>query len=137
MLQLPALFIGVDVSKDTLDVAIYGPDGLLDSFKVSNDDKGFAQIHKRLSGKGSPESWHIALEATSAYHRAIVLWMAEIGVKVLVLNPKQARDLAKGLGVLRKSDHTDAIVLGQCAKMAWREPTALASGKPYELSGNL
>ncbi len=59
--------------------------------------------------------------------------MAELGVKVLVLNPKQARDLAKGLGVLRKSDHTDAIVLGQCAKMAWREPTALASGKPYEL----
>jgi transposase len=133
MLQLLALFIGIDVSKDTLDVAVFGPDGLLDTFKVSNDKKGFDQIHKRLSVKGAPQTWHINLEATSAYHRAFVLWMAELGVKVLILNPKQARDLAKGLGVLRKSDHTDAIVLGQCAKMAWREPTALASGKPYEL----
>jgi transposase len=127
------LNVGVDVSKDTLDVAVLGEEGLLDSFKVSNDKAGFAQIHKRLNRKGDPATWRINLEATSAYHRAFVLWMAELEIGVLVLNPKQARDLAKGLGVLRKSDAADAIVLAQCAKMAWREPTPLAGGKPYEL----
>ncbi len=58
---------------------------------------------------------------------------------MLVLNPKQARDLLakEALGVLRKSDHTDAIVLGQCAKMKLGENYSPGKRQALRASGNL
>lgn len=127
------LNIGIDVSKDTLDVAFHNAHGKPVTFQTSNSKGGFDETFKELSKVAPPQAWHIALEATSAYHRAVVAAMLARGVKVLVLNPKQARDLARGLGVLRKNDKTDAGVLALCAKMAWREPEMLAQGTGYEL----
>jgi len=127
------LHVGIDVSMDTLDVAFIGARGKPCSFKVPNDREGFDETFRRLAGAAPPEAWRIALEATSAYHRAVVAAMLERGVEVLVLNPKQARDLARGLGVLRKNDKTDAGVLALCAKMAWRKPERLAQGAGYEI----
>jgi transposase len=125
--------VGVDVSGDALEIGSEWDSKPTKIFRVNNDEEGFATAYERLSRTSPPESWRIVVEATSTHHRAFALWMAGRGVQVLVLNPKQARDLARGLGVLRKNDRTDAEVLAQCAKMAWREPIALASGKPYEL----
>lgn len=127
------LNIGIDVSKDTLDVAFLALTGKKGSFQVSNDQAGFKALAKELGQAAPCEHWRIALEATSAYHRAVVMAMLEAGVKVLVLNPKQARDLARGLGVLRKNDKTDASILALCAKMAWREPEPLAHGLGHQL----
>lgn len=124
---------GIDVSKDTLDIAFIDKKGKMVTFQVSNDEAGFAKLSRELAHITPESSWRIALEATSAYHRAVVTYLLGIGVKVLVLNPKQARDLARGLGVLRKNDKTDAAVIALCAKMAWREPEALAQGIGYEL----
>jgi transposase len=127
------LNIGVDVSKDTLDVAYIDARGKAVAFQVANDKTGFAKMAGKLENVAPLQAWHIALEATSAYHRAFVMDMFERDVLVLVLNPKQARDLARGLGVLRKNDKTDAGVLALCAKMAWRKPEAIASGAGYRL----
>ena len=127
------LNIGVDVSKDTLDVAYIDGQGKAVAFQVTNDGAGFAKIACRLEKAAPLRAWRIALEATSAYHRALVMDLLERGVVALVLNPKQARDLARGLGVLRKTDKTDATVLALCAKMAWREPEALAGSAGYRL----
>ena len=127
------LNIGIDVSKDTLDVAFTDHKGKSRAFQVTNDEEGFAMLANELARAAPKECWRIALEATSAYHRAVVFHMLGLGVKVLVLNPKQARDLARGLGVLRKNDKTDAGVLALCAKMAWREPEALAQGVGHRL----
>lgn len=122
------LSTGIDVSKDTLDVAFTDYKGKARTFQVANGEEGFAQLAKELAKAAPKECWRIALEATCAYHRAVVFSMLGLGVKVLVLNPKQARDLARGLGVLRKNDKTDAAVLALCAKMAWREPEAPGTG---------
>jgi transposase len=127
------LFVGNDVSKDTLDISITFDGKRFETLVVSNDAKGFAQLWAWLLLRAAPAAWRINLEATSAYHRAVVEWFAARGVLILVLNPKQARDLAKGLGILRKNDRTDAKVLALCAKMAWREPTPLATGVRFAL----
>ena len=97
------LCVGVDVSKDTLDLSATSDGARLEALKVANDPEGFALLHAWLSRLSPAEGWRIALEATSASH------------------------LARGLGVLRKNDATDARVLALCARMAWREPTPLPS----------
>lgn len=127
------LHVGIDVSKDTLDLSATLDGARLDALRVPNDPSGFEALHAWLLARSPQEGWRVALEATSAYHRALVLWLAGRGVAALVLNPKQARDLARGLGVLRKNDATDARVLAQCARMAWREPTPLPSKERAEL----
>lgn len=125
--------VGIDVSKDTLDIAILNPHEKVRTFQVANIPEGFTRMIYELERISNPSTWRVALEATSAYHRAVVTALKEQGVMVLVLNPKQARDLARGLGILRKNDRTDATVLAKCSKMAWREPEAIAQGVGYEL----
>ena len=127
------LFVGIDVSKDTLDISATFDGSSFHSFHAANSDKGFASLFRWLSKLSAAEDWRISLEATSAYHRQLVLWFDKKGTRILVMNPKQARDLAKGLGVLRKNDRTDAKVLAHCSQMAWKEPTPLPSGKRMEL----
>jgi len=130
---------GVDVSKDTLDFALTLDGERFSMRTFSNDKKGHKAAWEWLSEEaGGP--WRLALEATSAYHKAFVAFFSGLGARPLVLNPKQARDLARGLGVLRKDDATDARVLAMCAVMAWREPEALpdaASETLQELSRRL
>jgi transposase len=127
------LTVGIDVSKDTLDISASQDGRTFQSKTTTNDEVGFREIHRWLKKIAEPESWRICLEATSAYHKHLALWFAARGVGLWVMNPKQARDLAKGLGILRKSDSADATVLARCARMAWREPTPLPSGKKADL----
>lgn len=119
------LLVGIDISKDTLDVCA-GFDGKsFQTFRAANGSKGFQAIWDWLLNLAKTPTWRIALEATSAYHHLLVRHFEEQGARILVLNPKQARDLAKGLGILRKDDQVDAKVLSLCAMMAWREPELL------------
>lgn len=119
------LFVGIDVSKDTLDVCISFDGDRFQTQKFANNRQGFAFIMAWLGQQAEPATWRIGLEATSAYHLAVVRYFKDNGVLVLVLNPKQARDLARGLRILRKNDATDARVLALCMKMAWRHPEVL------------
>lgn len=127
------LFVGIDISKDTLDISITSDGRSFHFEKVSNDEEGFGELWSSLCKAGCRNDWRITLEATSAYHRQVVHWFWAKGVGILVLNPKQARDLARGLGILHKSDPADARVLALCSMMAWREPTPLPSGVRQEL----
>jgi transposase len=127
------LSTGIDVSKDKLDICITFDEIHFQAIVVSNDAKGFEQLWDWLRLRAEPTGWRIALEATSAYHRAVVAWFAERDVLLLVLNPRQARDLGKGMGILRKNDRTDARVLASCAFKCWRNPVPLATGVKYAL----
>ena len=119
------LFVGIDVSKDTLDASSSFDGARFQSERFSNDESGFDQIYGWLSRQCGPELWRVGLEATSAYHRLLVRHFQHREALILVLNPKQARDLARGLGILRKNDATDARVLCLCMQMAWRKPELL------------
>jgi transposase len=98
-------FVGIDVSKDRLDIAI-GSEGEL--WQVTNDSAGHSELVEKLSGV---KPALIVLEASGGYEAVVagVLW--EAGHPVAVVNPRQVRDFARGQGKLAKTDQIDARML--------------------------
>lgn len=120
-------FIGVDVSKEKLDVCVL-PGGELQEF--TNDRAGLVSLVAYLSQRSSPT---IVIEATGGYERAALLAMQEAGLRVTLVNPRQVRDFAKGIGQLAKTDRLDAAVLARFAHLVTPEPTEKISAKQREL----
>lgn len=109
--------IGVDVSKDTLDVHLH-PDGLHRQF--SNDTPGFRAILDWVEGQ--PVS-RLVFEASGAYHRAFERAMGEAGIALCKVNPARARRFAEATGQSAKTDRIDAAMLaelGRCLKPTTR-----------------
>ena len=103
-------FIGIDVSKAALDVAAL-PDG--ETWAVTNDDVGLAELIPRLL-RLTPTL--VVLEATGGFETPAVSALAQAGLPVVVVNPRQVRDFAKALGRLAKTDALDAAVLAEFAQ---------------------
>jgi transposase len=91
-MSAPQLFVGVDVAKAQLDIALR-PTG--ERWAVVNDDAGIATLVARLQ---AVQPTLIVLEATGGYQRAVVAALAAAGLPVVVVNPRQARDFAKATG---------------------------------------
>ena len=104
------VFVGIDVSKAQLDVAVR-PDG---RFAVSNDDAGIAQVIERLSA-GPPT--RVVVEATGGFEMPLAGALAAAGFPVVVVNPRQVRDFAKAAGKLAKTDALDAQTLAHFAEV--------------------
>ncbi len=112
------IFVGIDVSKAHLDVAMR-PDG--ESWRESNDLEGIGRLVEKMS-QAAPVL--IVLEATGGYEAACAGALAVAGLPVAVINPRQARDFAKSLGRLAKTDRIDAGVLahfGEAVRPAVRK----------------
>lgn len=103
-------FVGVDVSKNTLDIYI---DPAAEAVHVAYDDKGVAQVVSRLL-KIAPTL--IVMEATGGLETRLAGELAAKGLPVAVINPRQARDFAKATGQLAKTDQVDAVVLAAFAR---------------------
>ncbi|MGH8524191.1 MAG: IS110 family transposase [Gammaproteobacteria bacterium] len=103
-------FVGIDVSKATLDIGIE-PTG--EALRVVYDDKGIAQVVKRLVAVGPTL---IVMEATGGLEVRLASELAAKGLPVAVINPRQARDFAKATGQLAKTDSVDAAVLAAFAR---------------------
>jgi transposase len=99
------VFVGIDVSKDRLDVAIL-PSGEVCSF--DHDEKGRKALAQKL-GELHPES--VIVEATGGLERTLVAILAAAALPVIVVNPRQVRDFAKATGQLAKTDSIDASML--------------------------
>lgn len=110
------VFVGIDVSKDTLEVACWPP-GIAQCF--ANDEAGIEALGAALAGF---QVALIVLEATGGYEREPACALEAAGLPVAVLNPRQARDFAKAMGVLAKTDRIDAQLLAQWAEVLWRSP---------------
>jgi transposase len=104
-----SIYVGIDVSKATLDIA--SSDGQI--WSCSNQEQNFKELIERLGRE--PVSL-IVLEASGGYEGAVVAHLHEAGLPVFVVNPKQVRAFAKALGRLAKSDRIDAQVLAQFAQ---------------------
>jgi len=104
------VFIGIDVSKERLDVA-RRPSG--DGWAVANNDPGIAALVDRL--RELPPAL-IVLEATGGLELAVTGALAAADLPVVVVNPRQVRDFAKATGQLAKTDTLDAAVLAQFAE---------------------
>lgn len=103
-------FVGIDVSKDHLDVAVR-PDGT--HRRVPNTDEGLDQLVALLGPVGPAL---IVLEATGGYQRRAVAALSLAGLPVAVVNPARAREFAKAAGRLAKTDAVDAAVLAEFAE---------------------
>jgi len=109
-LEISPMFIGIDVSKGRLDVAVC-PSGDRDS--VFNDEGGIQALIKRL---GEIQPTLIVMEATGGFEHPAMRALASAELPVVVVNPRQVRDFAKATGQLAKTDRIDAWVLARFAE---------------------
>jgi transposase len=110
------MFVGIDVSKARLDVALRPSD---ESFSVANNQRGIATLVKRLK---KFQVSRVVLEASGGYEIAVASELAAAELPLAVLNPRQVRDFARATGRLAKTDAIDAQVLAQFADLI-RPPT--------------
>ena len=107
---MDALFIGVDVAKDRLDVHVH-PSG--QTFATARNGAGLAELVERLRSL-APQL--IAVEATGGFETVVVAALAGEALPVVVVNPAQVRHYAQALGKRAKTDPIDAAVIARFAE---------------------
>src|SRR5467141_1793073 len=115
----PTIFVGIDVSKDTLDIAVR-PSAL--RWQLANDDAGIRDLVSRLAELSATL---VVLEATGGYEHPAAAALAGAGAGVVIANPRQIRDFARATGQLAKTDAIDAGILALFAERVRPEPRAL------------
>ncbi len=113
------VFVGIDVSKDRLDVAAR-PSG--ESWQVANTELSIASLVKRLA-KLHPTL--VVLEATGRLESAAVSALAVADIPLAIVNPRHVRDFARSTGKLAKTDKLDAQMLARFADAVRPEPRPL------------
>ena len=106
----PEVFVGIDVSKHQVDVAVR-PSG--ERWSVANAPSAFEVFIQRVKAL-SPTL--IVVEASGGLEAAVVAELAHAGLAVAVVNPKRVRDFARASGQLAKTDQLDAQVLAHFAE---------------------
>jgi transposase len=106
---MDAIVIGIDVSKDRLDIATHPS---RDTFVVARNEEGLKDLIARLAPL-SPQA--VAVEATGGYETVVAATLSAAGLPVLVVNPAQVRAFARALGKRAKTDPIDAAVIAHFA----------------------
>ncbi len=112
-------FVGIDVSKDRLDIALR-PGG--EAFVVERNAAGLEQLIARLRER-PPHL--VALEATGGFETIAAAALAGAGLPVVVINPAQVRAFAQALGKRAKTDPIDAAVIAHFAEATKPQPRPL------------
>ncbi len=103
-------YVGIDVSKDKLDVAMWGEKKCVE---MANSKKGIAKLVKQMLVWG-PKL--IVVEATGGYEDSLVMGLFEAGMPVALVSPQRVRQYARARGLLAKTDRIDAQVLADFGK---------------------
>jgi transposase len=132
------VYVGVDVSKDQLDVCVRRGEAQRhndnSSFVVPHDDAGIDTLVSCLLEE-RPEL--VIVEATGGFERAVVAALAAEGLPVAVVNPRQAREFARATGRLAKTDRIDASILARFAEAIRPTPKPLPDEEIRALQGIL
>jgi transposase len=107
--NIPKVSVGIDVSKNTLDIAIHET---AESWSSDNDSSSCAALAAKLKLL-RPSS--IVLEATGGFETLVTATLSAANLPVIVVNPRQVRDFAKATGELAKTDRIDCRVLAHFA----------------------
>jgi len=127
------VYVGVDVSKDSLSVAWYGLDGSLATFEVANDEEGHRTIAKAVTG-GRIREARVVMEATGPYGARVFAALAGTErIRVMVVRPAAARHFAKATGARAKTDRVDAIALASFARSVEFVPTPVVPAELLQL----
>jgi transposase len=127
------IFIGIDVSKAHLDVAVYAG-GPGHGWRVANDD---ASIQTLVTDIQQMDPQLVVLEATGGLEQPVATALAVGGVEVAVVNPRQVRDFARATGKLAKTDTLDAQVLAHFAQAVRPEPRPMPDEQTKALAAIL
>lgn len=100
-------YIGVDVAKKSFSACCALQDAVVE---YQMEPQGCRRFCTKVAALDEP---HVVLEATGGYEQALVATLVAAGIPVTVLNPRQARDFARAMGKLAKTDAIDARVLTQ------------------------
>ena len=125
------VYVGIDVAKASFEVAVTGE---VQTLSLGNDEAGHAELCQLLTPV-APRL--VLLEATGGYEQDLALALAAAGLRVSVINPRQARDFARCTGKLAKTDRIDAQALRSFAAMLdaqGHEPRELADEQQRELT---
>src|SRR5918994_7015985 len=98
-------YVGIDVSKSRLDVAVLGEER---GWQVDNTPNRIAKLVQQMEDL-QPEL--IVVEATGGYQRGVVEALFWAGLAVAVVNPARVRQFARACGLLAKTDKLDAWIL--------------------------
>jgi transposase len=110
-----SVVVGIDVAKSHVDVAVLG--ATLDASRFENE----AEAHSALAAALKPLGVAlVVMEATGGYEAALACALQATGLPVAVINPRQARDFAKSMGRLAKTDRIDARMLAELASVLAR-----------------
>ncbi len=104
MNQTPPV-VGIDVAKAKLDVALSPTDTI---FTVANTEEGLRPLVTQLQ---RVKPTRIVVEATGGYEQLVVRLLVDVGLPIIVVNPRQVRAFAKATGQLAKTDAIDARLL--------------------------
>src|SRR5208337_4918099 len=121
-----SLFAGIDVSKARLDVALGDQ-----FFSVEHTEENISGLVDKLKA-ASPQL--IVLEASGGLESALVAYLAEAGLPVVVINPRQVRDFAKATGKLAKTDKIDAKTLSRFAEAIKPQQRPIKDAERRQLS---
>jgi transposase len=124
---METLFVGIDVAKDALDVAVRPTD---QSWRVANTAEGIAELVTTLAAR-APAG--IVLEPSGGYEHDVAAALGIAGLPVAVVNARQVRDFAKATGQLAKTDRLDARILARFAEAVRPEPRPLPDAAAEEL----
>ena len=113
---------GCDVSKSHVDVCLLSDDPNIKprTWRVENDQ--LEELARELKRNGCKL---VVFEASGGYERPLHQALAKVGVPASRVNPRNARNFAKGLGLLAKTDRLDAAMLAEFARRMEPKPTAL------------
>lgn len=110
------IHVGIDVAKDALEVA-FGPQAATQRF--ANDDEGHEAL---INALGAQAVDLVVMEATGGYEAPAACALQVAGFAVAVVNARQAREFAKAMGYLAKTDRLDARMLAELAAVLVRRP---------------
>lgn len=127
MTSASEVFVGIDVSKDELEVCSVPQANRL---QVARDEAGLAQLVERLKALGPAL---VVLEASGGYEMPVVLALAQAGLPCVVVNARQVRDFAKASGKLAKTDRIDAQVIAEFAQAIRPQVRALPDEASMQL----
>lgn len=110
MTIISQIYVGIDVSKDKLDLAVVGEKSIV---QFANTKKGIAKLVRHMK-QAQPQL--IVVEATGGYEEASVLALFAVSLRVALVSPQRVRQYAKAKGLLAKTDKLDAQILAEYGK---------------------
>lgn len=121
------LFIGIDVSKDHLDIAVRPT---AQRWTCNNNDAGVEELATKLTDLAPTL---IVMESTGSYHRLLLTRLVGVRLPAIAINPRQGRDFARAMNRLAKTDRIDADILAEFAEKVRPPLRAISDEETREL----